>query len=401
MLILKVFTMGRRKEIDLDKMKVLYNQGLSDYEIAKKLNCSRKTIFRRREELGLPVNYWQSPIWNQVEEVKSMLAEGKSGEEICKKMNFSHSTLTKFKKKYDVKGHYDMKMSKEDIDKAMQMAEEGYMDTEIGKVFGVTGGNIQVHRKNRNIESKFTYDKVSKIDNKQFETLFNQGLGDAAIAKALGMSTDGIYSHRMRQGYLRESHAEAKNNPLTQDNLEIILGIMMGDGSMEKTHKNARMTTAHSPKQKEYTEYIMEKLSNLNPHMYHHIAKPHPKTGKCYENYALNFPANPAFNEIYEHFYRDGKKRIPIELFDNFTWQSLAYMYMDDGSKASCGAQLATLCFTIEELRKFQDFLLQKFGIETTICKSKALYIKARSYRLMKIQIEPYMCECTKYKIGE
>ena len=73
MLILKVFTMGRRKEIDLDKMKVLYNQGLSDYEIAKKLNCSRKTIFRRREELGLPVNYWQSPIWNQVEEVKNML----------------------------------------------------------------------------------------------------------------------------------------------------------------------------------------------------------------------------------------------------------------------------------------------------------------------------------------
>lgn len=328
-----------------------------------------------------------------------MLEEGKSSAEISKLLKVSVTTLTKFKKDNNISGAYDTKMSKEDIDKAMSLAQEGYMDTEIAKLFGVTAGNIMFHRKNRGIESQFTYDKISKIDSKKFEELFNQGLGDNEIGKALGMSSDGIYSHRMRHGYLRRSFKENELNPLTQDNLEIILGIMMGDGSMEHNYKNARMSIAHGEKQKEYSYYIADKLSNLNPHTYVSVSKLDERTGKRYTSYWVDLPANPAFNEICDHFYVNRIKRIPIELFDNFTWQSLAYMFMDDGSKANCGGQLATNCFTIEDLQKFQNFLLRKFNIKTTICKNHTLYIKAKSFRRMKSYIEPYMCECTKYKI--
>ncbi len=391
--------MGRSVNIDIEKFHVLYNQGLSDNEIAKRLGCSRKTIERRRNKLGLPVNFWQSEVKRNPALIKQMLEEGKSSAEISKLLNVSVATLAKFKKENNIRGAYDAKMSEEDIDKAMTLAQEGYMDSEIAKLLGVTAGNIMTHRKNRGIKSQFTYDKISKIDNKKFEELFNQGLGDEEIGKALGMSPDGIYSHRMRHGYFRESFKENKPNPLTQDNLEIILGIMMGDGSMECRNKNARMTTAHGEKQKEYSYYIADKLSNLNPHTYVSISKLDERTGKKYTSYWVDLPANPAFNEICDHFYANRIKRIPIELFDNFTWQSLAYMFMDDGSKASCGGQLATNCFSTEDLQKFRDFLLQKFNIETTICKNHTLYIKAKSFRYMKTYIEPYMCECTKYKI--
>lgn len=391
--------MGRSIKIDLGKLQVLYNQGLSDSKIAEQLGCSRKSIARRRNKLGLPVNFWQSRVRRNPELVKQMLIEGKSSAEISKLLNVSTTTIGKFKKENNLKGAYDMKMSKEDIDNAMSLAQQGYMDTEIAKIFGVTPGAIMFHRKNRGIESQFTYDKISKIDNKRFEELFNKGLGDREIGKALGMSSDGIYSHRMRHGYVRESFREAKINPLTQDNLEIILGIMMGDGCMECQNKNARMSIAHGEKQKEYSYYIADKLSNLNPHTYVSTSKLDERTGKRYTSYWIDLPANPAFNKIYEHFYVNRVKRIPIELFDNFTWQSLAYMFMDDGSKASCGGQLATNCFTIEDLQKFQAFLLRKFNIETTICKSHVLYIKAKSFRYIKPYIEPYMCECTKYKI--
>lgn len=390
--------MGKSTKIDLEKFKVLYNQGLNDREIAKQLECGRKVIERKRHKLGLSVNY-KSVIRKNPKIVKQMLEEGKSSAEISKLLNVSVTTIGKFKKENNLKGAYDMKMSKKDIDKAMLLAQQGFMDTEIAKIFGVTPGNIMFHRKNRGIESQFTYDKISKIDNKKFEELFNQGLGDEEIGKALGMSSDGIYSHRMRHGYIRESFKETKLNPLTQDNLEIILGIMMGDGSMEHKYKNARMSIAHGEKQKEYSYYIANKLSNLNPHTYTSTSKLDERTGKKYTSYWVSLPANPAFNEICEHFYVNRIKRIPIELFSNFTWQSLAYMFMDDGSKASCGGQLATNCFTIEDLQKFQAFLLEKFNIETSICKNHTLYIKAKSFRYMKPHIEPYMCECTKYKI--
>lgn len=391
--------MGKSINIDLEEMKALYEQGLSDNEIAKKLGCSRKTIARRRNKLGLEVNYWQSPIWKQVKTIKQMFSEGKSGAEICNAVNVSHTTLAKFKKLFSVKSKYDTKMSEEDIKKAMSLAEEGLMDTEIAKMFGVTRGNINVHRKRKGIQSKFTYDKISKIDKEKFEQLFNEGLGDEEIGKMLGMSSDGIYSHRMRHKFYREKYSEAKNNPLTQDNLEIILGTMMGDASMERPNVNARMTFAHCPQQREYRDYIADKLSNLNPHLYHYIAKPHCRTGKIYESYWCCLPTNPAFNILYEHFYRDGKKRIPIELFDNFTWQSLAYMYMDDGIWRKSGGCIATNCFSRHELKTFQEFLLSKFNLKTSIFKTNILYIKAESFRLMKSRIEPYMCECMKYKI--
>lgn len=393
--------MGKKKEIDLEEMQVLYNQGLSDSKIAERLGCSRKTIAHRRKELGLPINYWMSPIWNQEEIVKKLFSEGKSGAEIARELNVSHNTIAKFKKERNVKSNFDMKMSKEDIEEAMQMANDGLMDSEIADKFGVCASNIWRHRKERNIPSQFDYSKVSKINNEKFEELFYSGLTDDAIGKALNMSADGIYSHRMRYGYFRKSYVEAINNPLTQDNLEIILGIMMGDGSMEKKGKNARLTIAHCPQQRQYRDYIAEKLGNLNPKTYYCLSKPHPKTGKCYESYWINFPANPAFNEICDHFYENRVKRIPLELFDNFTWQSLAYMYMDDGSKSSGGGILATNCFKEGELKQFQKFLLQKFGIETTLCKGNKLYIRKKSFLSMIKGIGPYVCDCMKYKIRE
>lgn len=391
--------MGRSVNINLDKFKALYNQGLSDSKIAEQLGCSRKSIERRRHKFGLPVNFWQSEVRRNPELVKQMLSEGKSGAEISKILKVSVATISKFKKENNIKGAYDIKMSKEDINKAMSLAKEGCTDSEIAQIFGVTTGNIWNHRDNKGIKSQFTYDKISKIDNKKFERLFNQGLGDKEIGEALGMSSDGIYSHRIRHSYIRDSHKEAKLIPLTQNNLEIILGIMMGDGSMERSYKNVRMSTAHGEKQKDYSYYIADKLSNLKPYVYISTSKLDERTGKYYTSYWVNLHTNPAFNELYDHFYINGIKRIPIELFDNFTWQSLAYMFMDDGSKTSCGGRLATNCFTLEDLQKFKAFLLEKFNIETTICKDHTLYIKAKSFRHMKTYIEPYMCECTKYKI--
>lgn len=391
--------MGKSININLDEMKALYDQGLSDNEIAKILGCDRKVISRRRAKLGLPVNFWMKIDENTATLITQMFACGKSGGEISRVLNISPTTITKFKKDHNIKSAFEMKMSEMDIEKAMRMAEDGYMDSEIARKFGVSRGNIFMHRKRRNIKSQFSYDKLSKIDNTKFEELFNQGLTDDKIAEELGMSADGIYSHRMRHGYFRESYVESKENPLTQDNLEIILGIMMGDGCMERPARNTRLVLAHCPQQKDYRDYIAEQLNNLSPHTFYCISKPHMKTGKCYESYWLTLPTNPALNVLYEHFYINGTKRIPFELFENFTWQSLAYMYMDDGNKGTSGAKIATNCFTFDDLQKFQIFLKRKFSLETTICKDHTLYIKATSFRYMKSQIEPYICDCMKYKI--
>lgn len=386
-------------ELNLEKIKELYYKGYSDQQIATTLNCGRKTIARRRKQLNLPPQKFTAITPQKAKIILQRFSENKSGAEICKELHISTATLTKYKKEHGIKGPFDLKLSEENKELAMKWAERGLMDTEIAKNLGVSSGDIALLRKHRGIESKFTYDKIAKIDNQAFEKLFYTGFNDKEIAEKLGMSPDGIYSHRIRHGYKRRNQTEATYNPLTQENKEILLGVIMGDGHISKRNKNPRISFAHCLKQKEYTFYLADKLSNLKPHLFEYTSKVDSRTGKRYSAYCCKLAANPAYNEMYEHFYKEGKKRIPIELFDNYTWQSLAYHFMDDGSTCHCGGQLATNCFTTEDLILFQEFLKSKFNIETTIMKSHVLYIKAKSFKWMKEQIKPYMCNCMMYKV--
>lgn len=389
-----------KKNINIEEVKTLTMQGISDEKIAQTLGTNRKIIQDLRHSNNLPSG--RTILMNRKkEQIEKMLSQGISGGEISRTLHVSPATIATFKKENSIKSAFDMKMSEEDINKAMEMAKKGMLDNEIAKEFGVTSGNIGALRRKRKIATPFSYERFSKTNKKDFEKLFYMGWSDKDIAEQLGWTENGIYQYRQRHGYKRESKREAKDNPLTKDNMEIILGIMMGDGSMECNYKNARLNLAHCEKQKEYTFYIADKLSNLNPHTRHSVSKIDERTGKCYDSYWCSFPANPSFNDICNHFYVGRVKRIPIELFDNFTWQSLAYMFMDDGCKNHCGASIATNCFSIEDLHKFQGFLKGKFNLDTTVNKEHALYINAESFRRMIPNIEPYMCECMKYKIRE
>lgn len=388
-----------KNNINLKDIEPLTQKGFSDEKISQILGTNRKVIQDFRHLHNLPSG--REILKNKREEqIQELLSKGISGGEISRTLHISPATIAKVKKEKNLKSAFDMKMSTEDIEKAMNMAKEGLTDTEIAKNFNVTSGNIGFLRRRRNIKSQFTYDKFSKINKEEFEKLFYMGWNDEDIAQKLNWTKDGIRQYRQRHGYKRENGRIAKDNPLTIDNIEIILGIMMGDGSMECTNRNARLTLAHCERQKEYTYYIADKLSNLKPHTRYSVSKLDVRTGKCYDSYWCDLPANPSLNIIYKHFYVNRVKRIPIELFDNFTWQSLAYLFMDDGSKAACGGQIATNCFTLEDLHKFQGFLKGKFNLDTSINKSHVLYINAKSFRRMIPNIKPYMCECMKYKIS-
>lgn len=47
------------------------------------------------------------------------------------------------------------------------------MDSEIEKETGVSSKTICYYRKSHNLPTKFNYSKISKINNEEFEKLFN------------------------------------------------------------------------------------------------------------------------------------------------------------------------------------------------------------------------------------
>ena len=279
---------------------------------------------------------------------------------------------------------------------------QGKSDVEIAKKLNVSISAIFYWRKKLNLKSKFTYSKISKINNEKFKELFNKGLSDYKIAKELNVSPDGVYSYRMRHGYFRKSLKINNSIELSNYQKEVLIGTMLGDGwlGIGKECVNPRFRTAHCVTQKEYSEHLIKIFNNLHwKCSYHKYKNPDKRTGKYYESYVVESPNNPALLYFYNLFYKNGKKVIPIELLDDFTEVSLAFMFMDDGFKTKSGYQIATNCFTIEELDKFRIMLKLKFNIETTLHKSKELYIPSKSKDTFTNLIKPYIIPCMQYKL--
>lgn len=280
---------------------------------------------------------------------------------------------------------------------------QGLMDSEIAKRIGeITDGAVFYWRKKLGLKSKFDYSQVTKIDNKKFEELFSKGLSDYAIAKELGMSPEGVFSHRVRHGYTRDSLMFAKAKPLTEFQKEVLMGTLLGDSSLRKPRikGNTEVSCAHGASQKEYCEYKTEVFKSLGAHCdYHKRNIPDKRNGIYYEDYTMRIPANPELNSWYEAFYPEGKKTIPVSLFKYFTAASLAFMFMDDGCKTSVSYSISTNCFTIEEINAFREMLKKKFDIETSVFKNNVVYIKACSRSKFNNLITPYLCNSMKYKL--
>ena len=289
-----------------------------------------------------------------------------------------------------------------DKENIKRLYEQGKMDSEISKELGIKTQTVQYFRTKNNMPTKFTYSKISKINKEEFEKLFYKGLSDYAIAKELNMSPDGIYSHRMRHNYHRQDLRCNLKIELSKFQKEVLLGTLLGDSSLriDKGCKSPTISCAHSIKQKEYCEYKTKIFKNLGAHCKchkRHIAD--KRNNKLYEDCTMYIPANPALKSWYDSFYKDKVKCIPFNLFKYFTPVSLAFMYMDDGSKIGNTYQIATNCFTKEEITKFRIFLLEKFNLETSMFKSHVLYIKQCSANRFTELIKPYIIPSMQYKL--
>lgn len=295
------------------------------------------------------------------------------------------------------------KLTEEQIANISVLAEQGYTDTEIAKMFGnVSDGCIQYHRKKLGIKSRFTYEKISKMDHKKMEELFNSGLSDYKIAKELGVKPCSVFNYRKYHNIGMDRNLKYnKAIKLTDFQRQLLIGTLLGDSSLEKANTNPRVSCTHGIKQKEYCEYKTGLLESLGAHSKCYKRKTiDNRTGLYYEECTMRLPANPEFVDLYYSFYPEGHKVFPLDLLNDYSEVSLAFHYMDDGYKIRGGYALSTNCFDKNSLQKFVSFLKERFGLEASVWnKENVIYIHKRSSEKFKSLVEPYFCDCMRYKL--
>lgn len=207
----------------------------------------------------------------------------------------------------------------------------------------------------------------------------------------------------------RSYESNLKNYTLSQIQKNIIIGSILGDGSIALygRSRNAYYREHGCDKQRGYRAWKRERLASLDFEM--------DNSGK------LHSPSHPIYTDLYGKFYNNmGEKYLcmdNISLLDHPI--GLACLYMDDGSlviDSSYGIHkkyifprisIYTLCFSLEENELLSQHIERTFNIKFKLKKRQdgknyLLELNRRNSVLTFLEIvQPYVSEipCMSYKI--
>ena len=193
---------------------------------------------------------------------------------------------------------------------------------------------------------------------------------------------------------------------ITKRQKEILIGMLLGDGCLEKNGQNVRLRIDHGINQKDYLNWKYREFKNLataKPRLV--IGRIHRKTGKLYPRWHFSTFSFSGLNTFRDKFYFR-KKRVPIDI-QKFLRSplSLAVWFMDDGYKRNdCNAlRINTDCFNHREQELLQRCLKDNFGINSRIHKKGKfwnIYIPNLEAKKFCDTVKPYIIPQMGYKIS-
>lgn len=195
---------------------------------------------------------------------------------------------------------------------------------------------------------------------------------------------------------------------ITDNANQIIIGSLLGDGSIVRKSTNCIFTINHSLVQKDYLLYKKELLEKEG------LCIKHKELQHNYGNSVINgrlikdngqirlyTQQNVAFNKYRDEWYNP-KKEVPDSIYE-LNALGLAIWYMDDGTyHYPTGLYLSTNGFNHESQLKLVDMLQNNFDIKANIHKNKdkeIIYIAQKSKEPFLNIIKPYVCNSMNYKI--
>jgi ubiquinol-cytochrome c reductase cytochrome b subunit len=198
--------------------------------------------------------------------------------------------------------------------------------------------------------------------------------------------------------------------PHNYDILTIIIGSLLGDGTMEKDGNGSRFAFSAEKLNGEYLLWLHSTISAVG------YCKPDipiiqtrlDRNGQLRYIYRFRTYTYSSFNWIYEEWYPKGtRKIIPEEGILNLylSPMALAIWIMDDGTRhKNRGLRFCTNSFTLKEVQYLASLLEIKYLLNTSIHKTGyvnqyGLYIPKSSLDNLRNIVKPYIHPSMYYKL--
>lgn len=288
-----------------------------------------------------------------------------------------------------------------DKQRLIKLHSEGKTDPEIASILNVSRQLVQFHRSNLGLKSNFSYSVFRKMDYSEVEKLVKENKTDKEIAELFKVKPISIYSFRKRYNIERDNLLINKAINPTNRQLSIIIGSLLGDASLRNPNINPYFSCEHGIKQLEYCKWKAKELESLGSKFIIYRRKAIDKrTGIYYQSAICRLPANPALLPLYNNLYINGKKTITTEFLKDFNELSLAVMFMDDGSHTESSINIATNCFTEEDLLVLLDFFKNRFNLTFHINSNHSIYLLKKDLEHFRELVLPYMRKELLYKLS-
>lgn len=204
----------------------------------------------------------------------------------------------------------------------------------------------------------------------------------------------------------RFSQSYKANLKLTEEQREVLVGILLGDGCLE-TQTNGRtyrLKIEQSVQHEAYVRHLYDLFESW-------VSTP-PKqlivkasNGAETKSWTFQTISHGTFRFYGQQYYCDRKKHVPKLIHRWLTPRSLAYWYMDNGSMKSSqskGVILNTQCFERNDVYRLIDVLNDQFILKAKLREQKdgyQIYVSGSSLEVLTNWIEPYLISEMRYKL--
>lgn len=203
---------------------------------------------------------------------------------------------------------------------------------------------------------------------------------------------------------------DCRIGPHNKDIISILYGSLLGDAHAEKRAegKGTRISFYQEGSHSEYLLWLHSLIASLG---YCNTTTPKLQTrmgagGKI--RYIIRFHSftYTSFNSLYDAWYVNGIKHVPLDIADYLTPLALAIWIMDDGCRSGHGLKLATNSFTFSDCLRLTQVLFDLYGIKATVQKAGApqqfhIYIWVESLPILRSIVRPHMVSSMLYKLAE
>lgn len=201
--------------------------------------------------------------------------------------------------------------------------------------------------------------------------------------------------------YSREIEERKSRLRLTDEQREIIVGLLLGDAHLETQNggRTYRMKLEYSQKHRQYAEHLYGIFREWI------LTPPKVKTDATHDNVWFQTVSHQAFRFYAHQFTESGRKCVPKLIHRFLAARSVAYWFMDDGSiksRESKGVILNTHGFVKNDVGLLIGALRSRFGLEADLRRQKdglQIYVSGKSFERFREIVDPYVVASMRYKI--